>query len=218
MGTKKLLRQFEEEKIPILLGTQMVAKGLDFENVTLVGVLCADVSLYIDNYRAPERTFSLLSQVVGRAGRGSKQGRAIIQTFTPENEVIRAAAAQDYDAFYESEIRMRRLRRYPPFADLFSFTVTGADESRVIRAAKALRDALGYAVGTARGAQAAEHRGARSCRGERGEGQQPLPLPSFLVGKGCPALRRLVAEYLYAFYQHKENRGLDIFADCNAIQ
>ncbi len=124
----------------------MVAKGLDFENVTLVGVLCADVSLYIDNYRAPERTFSLLSQVVGRAAAGSKQGRAIIQTFTPENEVIRAAAAQDYDAFYESEIRMRRLRRYPPFADLFSYTVTGADESRVIRAAKALRDALGYAV------------------------------------------------------------------------
>ena len=217
-GHEKLLRQFEEEKIPILLGTQMVAKGLDFENVTLVGVLCADVSLYIDNYRAPERTFSLLSQVVGRAGRGSKQGRAIIQTFTPENEVIRAAAAQDYDAFYESEIRMRRLRRYPPFADLFSFTVTGADESRVIRAAKALRDALGYAV-------------------ERREELKPLSIevlgPAgasvvkvnnryryrvFLVGKGCPALRRLVAEYLYAFYQHKENRGLDIFADCNALQ
>ena len=217
-GHEKLLRQFEEEKIPILLGTQMVAKGLDFENVTLVGVLCADASLYIDNYRAPERTFSLLSQVVGRAGRGSKQGRAIIQTFTPENEVIRAAATQDYDAFYESEIRMRRLRRYPPFADLFSFTVTGADESRVIRAAKALRDALGYAV-------------------ERREELKPLSIevlgPAgasvvkvnnryryrvFLVGKGCPALRRLVAEYLYAFYQHKENRGLDIFADCNAIQ
>ena len=203
-GHEKLLRQFEEEKIPILLGTQMVAKGLDFENVTLVGVLCADASLYIDNYRAPERTFSLLSQVVGRAGRGSKQGRAIIQTFTPENEVIRAAAAQDYDAFYESEIRMRRLRRYPPFADLFSFTVTGADESRVIRAAKALRDALDYAV-------------------ERREELKPLSIevlgPAgasvvkvnnryryrvFLVGKGCPALRRLVAEYLYAFYQHKE--------------
>ena len=217
-GHEKLLRQFEEEKIPILLGTQMVAKGLDFENVTLVGVLCADASLYIDNYRAPERTFSLLSQVVGRAGRGSKQGRAIIQTFTPENEVIRAAAAQDYDAFYESEIRMRRLHRYPPFADLFSFTVTGADESRGIRAAKALRDALGYAV-------------------ERREELKPLSIevlgPAgasvvkvnnryryrvFLVGKGCPALRRLVAEYLYAFYQHKENRGLDIFADCNAIQ
>ena len=113
---------------------------------------------------------------------------------------------------------MRRLRRYPPFADLFSFTVTGADESRVIGAAKALRDALGYAV-------------------ERREELKPLSIevlgPAgasvvkvnnryryrvFLVGKGCPALRRLVAEYLYAFYQHKENRGLDIFADCNAIQ
>ena len=136
----------------------------------------------------------------------------------PEAEVIRAAAAQDYDAFYESEIGMRRLRRYPPFADLFSFTVTGADESRVIRAAKALRDALGYAV-------------------ERREELKPLSIevlgPAgasvvkvnnryryrvFLVGKGCPALRRLVAEYLYAFYQHKENRGLDIFADCNALQ
>ena len=218
-GHEKLLRQFEEEKIPILLGTQMVAKGLDFENVTLVGVLCADASLYIDNYRAPERTFSLLSQVVGRAGRGSKQGRAIIQTFTPENEVIRAAAAQDYDAFYESEIRMRRLRRYPPFADLFSFTVTGADESRVIRAAKALRDALGYAV-------------------ERREELKPLSIEVlgsagasvvkvnnryryrvFLVGKGCPALRRLVAEYLYAFYQHKENRGSRHFCrlQCDTI-
>ena len=212
----KVLRM--DTEADILVGTQMVTKGHDFPNVTLVGVLCADASLYIDNYRAPERTFSLLSQVVGRAGRGSKQGRAIIQTFTPENEVIRAAAAQDYDAFYESEIRMRRLRRYPPFADLFSFTVTGADESRVIRAAKALRDALGYAV-------------------ERREELKPLSIevlgPAgasvvkvnnryryrvFLVGKGCPALRRLVAEYLYAFYQHKENRGLDIFADCNAIQ
>ena len=97
----------------------MVAKGLDFENVTLVGVLSADLSLYVDNYRAAERTFSLLTQVVGRAGRGGKTGRAVIQTYTPGNDVIQCAARQDYDAFYESEIRMRRLRRYPPFADLF---------------------------------------------------------------------------------------------------
>ena len=217
-GHEEILQTFERERVPILLGTQMVAKGLDFENVTLVGVLSADISLYVDNYRAAERTFSLLTQVVGRAGRGGKTGRAVIQTYTPGNDVIRCAARQDYDAFYESEIRMRRLRRYPPFADLFSFTVTGADESRVIRAAKALRDALGYAV-------------------ERREELKPLSIevlgPAgasvvkvnnryryrvFLVGKGCPALRRLVAEYLYAFYQHKENRGLDIFADCNAIQ
>ena len=217
-GHEKLLRKFEEEKIPILLGTQMVAKGLDFENVTLVGVLSADSSLYVDHYRASERTFSLLSQVVGRAGRGSKQGRAVIQTFTPENDVIRAAAAQDYAAFYEGEIRLRRLRRYPPFADLFSFTVSGTDETRVIRAAKALRDALCFAVG---------HREELAplgleVLGPAGAGvvkvNNRYRYRVFLVGEGCAALRRLVAEFLFAFYQHRENRGLDIFADCNAIQ
>ena len=120
----------------------MVAKGLDCENVTLVGVLAADLSLYVDNYHAAERTFSLLAQVVGRAGRGAKQGRAVIQTFTPESEVIRAAAAQDYEAFYASEIRMRKLRRYPPFADLFTLTVSGVDEGQVLRASLALKEAL----------------------------------------------------------------------------
>lgn len=94
-GHEKLLRRFEKERIPILLGTQMVAKGLDFENVTLVGVLAADLSLYLENYRAAERTFSLLTQVVGRAGRGGKSGRAVIQTYTPGNDVIQCAARQD---------------------------------------------------------------------------------------------------------------------------
>ena len=130
-GHEKLLNRFEKERIPILLGTQMVAKGLDFENVTLVGVLSADISLYVDNYRAAERTFNLLTQVVGRAGRGSKLGRAVIQTYTPGNDVIQSAARQDYGSFYESEIRMRRLRRYPPFADLFTITVSGDRKSVV---------------------------------------------------------------------------------------
>ena len=102
-GHEEILQTFERERVPILLGTQMVAKGLDFENVTLVGVLSADISLYVDNYRAAERTFSLLTQVVGRAGRGGKTGRAVIQTYTPGNDVIRCAARQDYDAFYESD-------------------------------------------------------------------------------------------------------------------
>ena len=102
-----------------------MAKGLDFPQVTLVGVLAADLSLYVDNYRAAERTFSLLTQVVGRAGRGGSAGRAVIQTYTPENDVIQCAARQDYQGFYEREIRMRRLRRFPPFADLFTFTVSG---------------------------------------------------------------------------------------------
>jgi len=132
-GHEEILQTFERERVPILLGTQMVAKGLDFENVTLVGVLSADISLYVDNYRAAERTFSLLTQVVGRAGRGGKTGRAVIQTYTPGNDVIRCAARQDYDAFYESEIRMRRLRRYPPFADLFTVPVLAIENSAVFQ-------------------------------------------------------------------------------------
>lgn len=105
-GHEMILNRFEQEHVPILLGTQMVAKGLDFEDVTLVGVLSADISLYMDHYRAAERTFNLLTQVVGRAGRGSRPGRAVIQTYTPDNEVIQSAARQDYKSFYQSELRM----------------------------------------------------------------------------------------------------------------
>jgi len=211
-----LLRQFEQEKIPILLGTQMVAKGLDFEHVTLVGVLAADLSLYVDNYRAAERTFSLLSQVVGRAGRGSKRGRAVIQTYTPENDVIRAAAAQDYESFYQSEIRMRRLRRYPPFADLFTLTVTGIDEAQVLRACISLRDALRLAV---------ERPELRELEPEvLGPAGAPVVKVNnryryriYIVAKNTPKLRQLVSEFLFAFHRHSENRSLDIFADCNAL-
>jgi primosomal protein N' (replication factor Y) len=217
-GHEKLLRQFEEEKIPILLGTQMVAKGLDFENVTLVGVLAADLSLYVDNFRAAERTFSLLAQVVGRAGRGSKKGRAVIQTFTPENDVIRAAAAQDYETFYHGEIRMRKLRRYPPFADLFMLTVSGVDEGQVLRASIALRDALRL--------EAEKRDGLRELEIEvLGPAGAPVVKVNnryryrvYIAAKNTPEVRKLIAEFLFAFTRHKENRGLDIFADCNALQ
>ena len=96
---EKLFEQIRQENIPIMVGTQMVTKGLNFENVTLVGVLSADQSLYAGDYRAGERTFSLITQVVGRSGRGEKPGRAVIQTYTPENETILQAANQDYEAF-----------------------------------------------------------------------------------------------------------------------
>lgn len=139
---EKLLSRFEKERIPVLVGTQMVAKGLDFENVTLVGVISADLSLYVDDYRAGERTFSLLTQVVGRAGRGAKQGRAVIQTFTPENDVIRCAARQDYDSFYEQEIELRRMRLCPPFRELFVLTASGLLESAVLRTCMRLRRSL----------------------------------------------------------------------------
>ena len=139
---EKLLDSFAKGKADILLGTQMVAKGLDFDNVTLVGVLEADLSLYCGDYHAPERTFSLLAQVVGRAGRRSRPGRAVIQTYTPEHPVIEAAASQNYDAFYQQEIVTRKALKAPPFADHFVFRFGGADERTVQQAARVFADAL----------------------------------------------------------------------------
>ena len=115
---EKKLTAFANGEYDILVGTQMVAKGLDFPNVTLVGVLNADHMLYLDDYRSYENTFSLLTQVVGRSGRGKDKGRAIIQTFTPENPIITLAASQDYDAFYNAEIGIRKAMLYPPFASI----------------------------------------------------------------------------------------------------
>ena len=128
---EKKLSAFANGDYDILVGTQMVAKGLDFPNVTLVGVLNADRMLYLDDYRSYENTFSLLTQVVGRSGRGKEKGRAIIQTFTPENPIISLAARQDYDAFYQSEIGLRKAMLYPPFATicLIGFVSENANQS-----------------------------------------------------------------------------------------
>ena len=112
----------------------LVAAG-DLPLVTAVGVVNADVGLHLPDFRSGERTFSLLTQVVGRAGRGGSAGRAVIQTYTPENDVIQYAARQDYQGFYEREIRMRRLRRFPPFADLFTFTVSGCSFASTLSSA-----------------------------------------------------------------------------------
>ena len=214
-GHEEILQTFERERVPILLGTQMVAKGLDFENVTLVGVLSADISLYVDNYRAAERTFSLLTQVVGRAGRGGKTGRAVIQTYTPGNDVIRCAARQDYDAFYESEIRMRRLRRYPPFADLFTVTVSGTEEGQVLRAAVSVRETLRQLC-----------RRPELAAGEP-EVLGPAPAPVVkvnnrfryrctLVGKNDKATREMLAWLQKDFAKDSANRGMNLFVDHNA--
>jgi len=138
----KLLGDFRNKQAQILLGTQMVTKGLDFENVTLVGVLSADLSLYMSDYRANEKTFSLITQVVGRSGRGEKPGRAVIQTFTPQNKVISLASGQDYDSFYLSEIELRKIIKSPPVRDLIALTVTGVDESKIVIACEHLKKKL----------------------------------------------------------------------------
>ena len=139
---EKILERFQKEKIPVLIGTQMVAKGLNLPDVTLVGVLDADLSLYTGGYRAGETTFNMLTQVIGRAGRGEAAGRAVVQTLVPEHQVIKLAARQDYDGFYELEVNLRRVQDAPPFGDIAIVTVTGQEETAVLRGAAKFRDSL----------------------------------------------------------------------------
>lgn len=134
---EKMISAFANGEYDILVGTQMVAKGLNFPNVTLVGVLNADQMLYADDYRSYERSFSLLTQVVGRSGRGSSKGIAVIQSYTPDNLIIAMAAKQDYDTFYNTEINVRKAMLYPPFADICLIGFVGENQSQTLRAANA---------------------------------------------------------------------------------
>ncbi len=124
----KILSDFRQHKADVLLGTQMVTKGHDFPDVTLVGVILADSSLYTSDYHSSEQTFSLLTQVVGRAGRAEKKGIAVIQTFSPDNEIINLASKQDYESFYKGEIALRHALKFPPFCDIAVFLFTSTAE------------------------------------------------------------------------------------------
>lgn len=134
---EKMISAFANGEYDILVGTQMVAKGLNFPNVTLVGVLNADQMLYADDYRSYERSFSLLTQVVGRSGRGSSKGIAVIQSYTPDNLIIAMAAKQDYDTFYNTEIKVREAMLYPPFADICLVGFVGENQAQTLKAANA---------------------------------------------------------------------------------
>ena len=213
---EKILDRFREEKIPVLLGTQMVAKGLNLPDVTLVGVLDADLSLYTDSFRAAETTFNMLTQVVGRAGRGDAPGRAIIQTLAPDHEVIRLAAKQDYDGFYNLEIGLRRLQWVPPFGDLITVTFMGQEETAVLRGAAKFRDSLIECL--RQPAYGAEH-----CTVL---GPAPCPVPKInynfryrltLRCSQSKALRLLLAHLLREFAKDKLNRGVSAFADVNGF-
>ncbi len=212
---EKILSRFEKENIPVLIGTQMVTKGLNFEAVTLVGVLDADAALYMDHFRAAETAFSMMTQVIGRAGRFQSPGTAMIQTMTPENTVILQAARQDYDAFYEKEIELRRLRQCPPFCDLITITFSGQDEHRVLASAQSLRDAFAGAL---------QDEAYRSLR-VRLLGPAPAPVTRVnntyryrltLCAENNRTLRSLVAYYLRQFAKDKRNKGVYALADVNA--
>ncbi len=135
-GHEKILKAFREKQADVLVGTQMVAKGHDFPAVTLVGVVLADTSLFVGDFRAGEKTFSLLTQVLGRAGRAEKPGHAVIQTYAPDNDVLTLASRQDYEAFYEKEIEFRRTSVFPPFCDMVTVSFASDVEADVLAAVK----------------------------------------------------------------------------------
>ncbi|MGE5178905.1 MAG: primosomal protein N' [Bacteroidota bacterium] len=135
-----ILRSFRAREIDFLLGTQMVAKGFDFPGVTLVGVIVADLQLYLPDFRAAERTFQLLTQVAGRAGRGDTPGEVIMQSFDPEHVALRAASKQDFASFFAGEARERRELWYPPFGHLVEIEISGKGESRVTKAGLAVKE------------------------------------------------------------------------------
>jgi primosomal protein N' (replication factor Y) len=211
---EKILNRFQQEKIPVLIGTQMVAKGLNLPDVTLVGVLDADMSLYSGSYRAAENTFNMLTQVVGRAGRGDSAGQALIQTLVPEHAILKLAARQDYDGFYDLEIRLRQVQNCPPFAELVGVTFTGENEAAVLRGAAKFRDSLVACL---------------RMPGYQSEtcivlGPAPCPVPKInynyryrltLRCKPSRSLRLLLAHLLREFAKDNGNRGVSAFADVN---
>ena len=211
---EKLLDRFQKEKIPILIGTQMVAKGLNLPDVTLVGVLDADLSLYADSYRAAETTFNMLTQVVGRAGRGDRPGRAVIQTLVPEHRVINLAAKQDYDGFFELESSLRRVTQSPPYGDIAHITFTGENEGAVLRGAAMFRDTLDVWLK------------------QNGAGEfallGPAPCPVMKINYNfryrltlrCSVtrpVRLLLAQLLRLFQQDKQHRGVSVWIDVNGF-
>ncbi|MBE6934500.1 MAG: primosomal protein N' [Ruminococcaceae bacterium] len=213
---EKILDRFQNDRIPVLIGTQMVAKGLNLPDVTLVGVLDADRELYSGSYRAAETTFNMLTQVVGRAGRGDAPGEALIQTLVPNHKIIELAARQDYDGFFELEQQLRRVQECPPFGDLATVTFLGQEEARVLRGAAKFRDSLNTCL------KQAAYQG-ESCRVL---GPAPCVVPKinynfrYRLTLRCQMtrpLRQLIAHLLRQFMQDKENRGVGAFVDVNGL-
>ena len=141
-GHYKILKTFADKKADILVGTQMIAKGHDFPSVTLVGILDADMSLHFSDYRSGERTFQLLTQVAGRSGRAEEKGKVVLQTFDPENDVLRFATAYDYEGFYQNEISLRAAMAFPPFSKIVRVLITGEDDKKCLEALREVYFAL----------------------------------------------------------------------------
>ncbi len=217
MNTKnaheKLFTAFAKGEADILLGTQMVTKGLDFENVTLVGVLDADQSLYAQDYRARERTFSLITQVVGRAGRRFDTGRAVIQTYSPTHPVILAAARQDYEAFFERELETRQALQCPPVCDLTVLTASGEVEQQVLQSLLSLKTRLQSLMEGQYADVKAPVLGPAAAQVVKVMGRYRYHLT--IRAQNSARWRSLIAGVTREFWADTKNRGVLLYADSN---
>ncbi len=208
---EKAFDAFSRGEYDIMIGTQMVAKGLNFPSVTLVGVLMADQALYADDFRSYERTFSLITQVVGRGGRGVLPGRAFIQTYTPDNRVISLASAQDYPGFYAEEIEFRRLGLYPPYCDMCCIGFSGEDRGQAERAAKDFLVSL-KARGTADYSDLPLRAlGPSEASPFKAAGRYRYKL--ILKCRNTARMRQLLHQLLTDHYGDKQNRELTVYID-----
>lgn len=210
---ERLLDSFAKGEYDIMIGTQMVAKGLNFPDVTLVGVVSVDQQLYNDDFRSLEKTFSLLTQVVGRSGRGEYEGSAIIQTLTPENEIIRLAAKQDYDEFFKTEIKLRKGLVYPPYCDLCVIGFTGENETVVKLAANEALNMLKDCV-------------AGEYKGEKIIVLGPMPARVAKISekyrhrlivkcRNSPKFRRMISDILKIIGKDSRFSKITVYADIN---
>lgn len=215
---KEILEKFRKGEVPILVGTQMLAKGLDFPNVTLVGVISADQLLNMPDFRSRERAFQLLTQVAGRAGRGSKKGDAIIQTYSPEDRAIIRAARQDYPAFFWEEVSYRKQQSYPPFAHIIRILLLHDKEERVIKAAHDLAGSIRTVL--------------QPDQGQEGENNYQIlgPAPAVITklknqfrwqvsikGKNPDTLRKIVHSGVKAFFDMSSSSGINLSIEVNPL-
>lgn len=210
---EKSFKAFERGEYDIMLGTQMIAKGLDFPDVTLVGVLSIDKSLFAGDFRNYERTFSLVTQVVGRCGRGGRQGRAIIQTYVPEHYVINLAAEQNYDGFYEQEIAARKALQYPPFCDICTVEFSSMIESCAEKASKAFLGLISQSISSGMIRVPIKVLGPSKCIHEKINGKYRYRM--ILKCRNNSMFRSYIGEIYKSAFKLKELANVQMFLDIN---
>ena len=215
LSHEQMLESFSQGEYDILIGTQMVAKGFDFPNVTLAAVVNADQTLYSYDYRCSETTFDMVTQVIGRSGRGAKKGRAVIQTSTPDNQILRYASAQNYPLFYKTEIAVRELMIYPPYCDLCLVACVAASEAEAAKGIKLCFETIKRLNKEAFTEQKIMILGPSSAKVSKANKKYRYRL--IIKCKNSPRFRAMIHQMLLETGNNKELKNITVIADINPV-